>query len=214
MTIPVFLSYGPVPGSQLPGIQYPVVRTPMFKTLVQESVSGKENRAALWTYPRWKWTLSFEHLRDDLTNQFRLLLGFWLACRGPYLPFLFDDVDDDNVTDQPIGVGNGANLNFPLVRVLGGFTEPVLAVNTGIGATVKVNSALQTFGTQWGWLFGPYGPYGIAFTAGNAPAANQPVTATFYYYWPVRFLSDTADYSKFMNKLWELKKVEFESLKS
>lgn len=198
----------------LAGLTYPVVRTPIFKTLTQEAVSGRENRAALWVYPRWKWTLSYDFLRDDANNEFRTLLGFWLARQGAYDSFLFDDVDDDYVADQAIGTGNGSNLNFPLVRTLGGFTEPILAVNTGIGATVKVNGAVQGFNTQWIWLFGNYGPYGIQFTAGNAPANGADITASFSYYWPVRFLADENDFSKFMNRLWDLKKLEFESVKN
>ncbi|HLG86261.1 MAG TPA: DUF2460 domain-containing protein [Alphaproteobacteria bacterium] len=198
----------------LAGLEYPVTRTPVFKTLVQESVSGKENRAALQVYPRWKWSLSFNFLRDDSNNEFRTLLGFFLARQGAYDSFLFDDVDDDGVTDQPVGVGDGSNLNFPLVRTLGGFVEPILAVNTNVVATVKVNGVLQAFTSQWGWLFGAYGPYGIAFTPGNAPGNGASVTATFNYYWPVRFTADDNDFTKFMNKLWEQKKLEFESVKN
>jgi len=197
----------------LVGLAYPVVRTPIFKTLTQEAVSGKENRAALWVYPRWRWTLSFNFLRDDSNNEFRTLLGFWLARQGAYDSFLFDDVDDDNVVDQRIGLGNGSNLSFPLVRSMGGFIEPVQAVNASIVATVKVNGATQAFGTQWGWIFGTWGPYGIQFTPGNAPASGAAVTASFSYYWPVRFLADDVEFSKFMNRLWENRKLEFESVK-
>src|SRR5579871_6203290 len=91
----------------LAGLAYPVTRTPVFKTLVQESVSGKENRAALQLYPRWKWSLSFNFLRDDSNNEFRELLGFFLAQQGAYDSFLFDDVDDDTAVAQSLGVGNG-----------------------------------------------------------------------------------------------------------
>src|ERR1700740_1901259 len=91
----------------LAGLEYPVTRTPIFKTLVQESVSGKENRAALRRYPLWKWSLSFNFLRDDSNNEFRTLLGFYLARQGAYDSFLFDDVDDDSAASPQMRTGAG-----------------------------------------------------------------------------------------------------------
>ncbi len=109
------------------GLEYPVVRTPIFSTLAQASASGMETRAALQLYPRWQWTLSFNFLRDDANNEFRTLLAFFLARQGAFDSFLFDDVDDNAVTGQAIGIGDGSTTVFQLVRSFGGFTEPVLA---------------------------------------------------------------------------------------
>src|SRR5579862_5714186 len=127
----------------LAGLEYPVTRTPIFRTLVQESVSGRENRAALQLYPRWKWNLSFNFLRDDSNNEFRTLLGFYLARQGAYDSFLFDDVDDDSAVAQSLGTGNGSQTNFQLVRTLGGFTEPVLAPN--VVTSVSVGGVAKSF---------------------------------------------------------------------
>jgi uncharacterized protein (TIGR02217 family) len=189
----------------LAGLEYPVVRTPMFKTLVQESSSGKETRAALWSYPRWKWTLSFNFLRDDSNNELRTLLGFVLARLGSFDSFLFDDIDDNRATGQALGAGTGTETAFQLVRTLGGFTEPVLAPN--VVSAVYVEGAALAAGS---WSVDP--ATGI-LTLAAAPSSGAQVTADFTYYWPVRFAADSNDFAKFMNRLWEQKKLEFESLK-
>jgi uncharacterized protein (TIGR02217 family) len=186
----------------LAGLEYPVVRTPIFRTLVQETASGEETRAALRLYPRWQWTLSFNFLRDDANNEFRTLLAFFLARKGSFDTFLFDDIDDDAVTAQPIGHGDGATRGFQLVRSLNGFTEPVLQP---LYVTVYING-VQT--SAWSFT----GPGFITFSA--APASGAAITTDLTYRWPVRFVADQYDFSKFMNRLWEQKKLDLISVKN
>jgi uncharacterized protein (TIGR02217 family) len=188
----------------LAGLEYPVVRTPVWKTLAQTAVSGNENRVGLWTYPRWQWTLSFNFLRDDANNEFRTLAGFFLARQGSYDSFLFNDADDNAVTAQPLGIGNGTQTDFQFVRSFGGFTEPVLSPLSGF-IDIYVNGALTT---SWSLL-----PAGIVQFA-TAPAAAAVITASFAYLWPVRFLADQYDFSKTLNRIWEQKKLDLISLKN
>jgi uncharacterized protein (TIGR02217 family) len=197
----------------LAGLEYPVVRTPIFRTLTQASASGNENRAALQTYPRWQWTLSFNFLRDTGASEFRALVSFFLARQGSFDSFLFDDVDDNSVTAQPIGRGDGHTTLFQLVRTFGGFDEPVLAPNTVTQLTV--GGIAKTRGTDFAvgsWENGTIGSGAISFT--SAPANGADIMADFTYYWPVRFVADQYDFSKFMNRLWEQKKLDLVSLKS
>lgn len=190
----------------LSGLEYPVVRAPVWKTLTQTAVSGNENRAALWTYPRWQWTLSFNFLRDDANNEFRTLCGFFLARQGPYDSFLFADPDDSSVENQPLGIGNGSQTGFQLVRTFGGFTEPIFAPLTTTLFGIYVDGVLQT----GGYSMLPGGV--IEFS--TPPASGAVVTGSFGYYWPVRFVADQYDFAKFMNRLWEQKKLELISLKN
>jgi uncharacterized protein (TIGR02217 family) len=188
----------------LAGLEYPVVRTPIFSTLIQTSAAGFETRARLQLYPRWQWTLSFNFLRDDSNNEFRTLVGFFLARGGSFDSFLFNDVDDNAVTGQPIGVGDGSNKIFQLVRSFGGFTEPVLQP---LFVTVKKNGVTTT-----AWTFAGSGPGQITFA--TAPANGVVITADLTYQWPVRFLANQYDFSKFMDRLWEQKKLDFISVKN
>jgi hypothetical protein len=45
-----------------------------------------------------------------------------------------------------------------------------------------------------------------------APAAGQVVTADFDFWFVCRFTEDKLDFDKFMNQLWELEKLQFQSL--
>jgi uncharacterized protein (TIGR02217 family) len=191
---------------QLAGLEYPVTRTPIGgRTLIQTSVSGLENRVALWSAPRWQWTLSFNFLRDDANDEFRTLLAFFLARQGSYDSFLFEDIDDNAVTGQAIGVGDGVTTAFQLVRSLGGYAEPVLAPN--------VVSAVTVAGEPIGSAYSVNANGGM-LTLAVAPLAGATVAADFTWYWPVRFLADQYDFAKFMNRLWEQKKLDFISLKN
>lgn len=114
----------------LPGLKPTVRRVPRFKTNIDESASGREFRAALMLYPTDRYVLGYEFLRDrNSTDELRTLMGFFRSRRGSFDSFLFDDEDDNAVTGQVFGTGNGATTQFQLVRSLGGFLEPVNDVN-------------------------------------------------------------------------------------
>lgn len=206
MAYPVFPS--------LAGLGWPVVRTRTGKTLVQEATSGKETRVQLWTYPRYKWSLQFDVLRTDAAlAEFQTLMGFVNQVAGQAQPFLYTDPDDQQVTAQNIGTGDGATTQFQLVRILGGFTEPVQAIGPGNG-TLSVNGSALTYGTsagQWHWNndFG----LGGTLTIVTAPAAGAAITWTGSYYWLCRLLSDDAAFSADMQGFYSLKKLEFQQVK-
>ncbi|MDP3124609.1 MAG: DUF2460 domain-containing protein [Thiobacillus sp.] len=113
----------------LPGIKWNVKRTPMWNTLSEESVSGKEASVALMTYPLRKITLAYELLRAGALAELEQLEGFFNARRGKHDTFLYNDPDDNTVTDQSFGTGNGTTPSFALARTRGGFTEPVQSLN-------------------------------------------------------------------------------------
>jgi uncharacterized protein (TIGR02217 family) len=190
----------------LAGLEYPVVWTPVAgRTLIQTSVSGKENRAALWTYPRRQYQLSFNFLRDNASDEFRALVAFVLARQGAYDSFLFDDPDDNAVTGQSLGEAAAGQTAFQLIRSFGGYVEPILAPNAV--------SAVYVNGVTVGSAFS-VNAQGGTVTLFSAPPAGALITADFTYYWPCRFLADQYDFSKFMNRLWEQKKLDFITLKN
>src|SRR5581483_4754796 len=120
----------------LAGLGWTVKRSPLWKTRVQESISGKEVRIADWSFPRWQWQLSYDFLRGDPVNvEFQALAGFFNQRLGMFDSFLYQDADDNNISAQLLGTGDGATTSFQLVRTLGGFVEPILAPNTNSGVT-------------------------------------------------------------------------------
>lgn len=203
----------------LAGLGWSVKRKPVFKTRLQESMSGKRTRIADWSYPRWQWELTFNFLRQGLIggttySEFSTLAGFFNLRQGMFDPFLYLDADDNTIAGQQIGIGDGVTTTFQLVRTFGGYTEPVFAPNPTGGVTnLKVNGVAKTFGTDWGLSeWGDPVPGVVTFLTG-APAATQAITCDLIYYWPVTFSEDTMDFEKFMAALYEAKSVKFESVK-
>lgn len=187
----------------LPGLSFDVKRTPVWKTRLQESVSGKETRQADWSYPRWKWSFPYDLLRDTASQQeLRTLVGFFLQRQGMYDSFLLQDADDYTVTGQPIGTGTGAQTQYQLVRTYGGFVEPMKEPNS-ISA-LKVNGSSAPFTHLGSGL--------VQFN--SAPANGTALTADFTYYFRARFeVDDIGDLAKFADKLWKLGRLELISLK-
>jgi uncharacterized protein (TIGR02217 family) len=193
----------------LPGLGWDIVRTPVWSTNVQSAISGKECRISYWSYPKWKWELTFNILRSSSAyTEFQQLVGFFNARQGQFDTFLFSDPDDNSVTGQTIGTGDGSTKTFQLVRAFGGFVEPVLAPN--------VVSHVYNNGTDsGGWSVSNWGtssPGVITYV--TAPAAGHAITADFSYYWPVRMDADTLAFNLFMTQFYACKKYSFTSVKN
>lgn len=112
----------------LPGRAWPRKRAPVWKTTIKGSTSGREWRSASMLTPRYRYTLQYNFLRSNSTQQFQSLFGFFNARGGSFDDFLFLDPDDHTVTAQPFGVGDGTTTAWQLTRTLGGFAEPVFDV--------------------------------------------------------------------------------------
>ncbi|HTZ79055.1 MAG TPA: DUF2460 domain-containing protein [Stellaceae bacterium] len=190
----------------LAGLGWNVKRTEIWKTRVQEAISGKEVRIADWSFPRHQWELSYDFLRSAPGyGELQSLLGFFDQRQGLFDSFLYGDADDNAVTGQPIGVGDGVTTVFQLVRLYGGFVEPVIAPNQV--SAVYLAGVRQTGGYSVDSASGE-------MTLGTAPGVGVPVTADFTYYFRCRFMADSMDFEKFMSQLWLAKSVKFVSLKS
>jgi uncharacterized protein (TIGR02217 family) len=144
-------------------------------------------------------------------TEFEQLSGLFLACRGQYGEFYYDDPDDDSRTGVTVGTGDGTTTTFQLYYSwgTGPFTPAFYAPVTGINTldAVYINGVAQSPTT--------YGVDStntkIVFT--SAPGAGLPITASFHFYFRCRFLSDTMEYSQFAQNKWENKEVRFESVK-
>lgn len=194
--------------TNLPGLGYDVLRTPQQSTRVLTTRSGREYRAANWTFGRYKYTLTFNVLRTQSQfTEFQTLLGFINQMQGMYGTFAYTDPYDNAVTLQGIGTGDGVTKIFPLVRAFGGYVEPVLNATAITQVQVSGSNVTAYTGIQQG----AYGTDSISFT--SAPASNAPITASFTYSWPCRFLNDENEFNNFASNRWGLKKLEFTTVK-
>jgi uncharacterized protein (TIGR02217 family) len=178
------------------GLAWPVKRKPAFNTKVFSATSGRETRISTTAYPKYDIELSFEYLsRADWAS----LMAFFNLRAGKYDSFLFTDAQDNSITAQSIGTGNGSKTQFQLVRNLGGFTEPVENVNGT--PSIYLDGVLQSSG------------YTISSTGlvtfSSAPGNGVAVTWTGNYYWRVRFDQDTSEFSENMKSFFDLKKLTF-----
>jgi len=188
----------------LPGLSWPLTRTPVWKTGVQPTQSGRELRASFMSYPLYKWSATYDLLRTaSAFTELQTLLAFYNQCAGMYGLFLFTDPDDNVVTTQGFGTGDGVTTQFQLVKGFGGFVEPVGYVvagatvyNAGVSASVTLNSPSN------GWV-----------TFATAPASGHALTWTGSYQYVCRFLADNYDLDRFMTGLYSVKKIEWQSTK-
>ncbi len=195
----------------LPGLKMDSTKTPIWSSLVLTGTSGREQRAAFWSYPRWKFSLAYDLLRSDALGELQTVAGFFNSRQGQYDSFLYADPTDCTATGQAIGLGDGATKVFPLLRSFGGFIEPVAAVNV-LGA-VYLNGVAQSIpgAVTTSDTLG-YG-HANALSFAVAPASGVAISADFSFYFRCRFLADQYDFDRFMNTFWEMKQIEFESVK-
>ena len=190
------------------GLQWDVVKMPTWSTIIQRSASGRELRAALFSFPLWEFHLSFSWLPDrgagvtDLKN----LMGFFNQRNGSFDTFLYKDPTDNNISAQALGAGDGSTTQFQLVRTYGGFAEPIYNPELSSPAPqIFLNGVLQSSG----YSINSTGLITFTSAQGNGVA----VTGTFTFYYRVRFKDDTAEFNNFMYQLWELKQLHFVSVK-
>jgi len=198
----------------LPGITWPVIRSPIWQTRGQQSVSGKKINIADWSFPMWRWELTYNFLRGYTTALFdaeiATMEGFFNTIQGSFDSFLYRDANDNTAVGSTIGTGDSTNKAFQLKRPLGGYVEPITAPtsisNVYVGSTI-ISS------TQWSLSYWASTAPGIVTFSTFAPTTGQAVTADFQYSWPVSFDDDTISFEEFVKKIWNLKKISMTLLK-
>lgn len=187
-----------------PGLTWPVKKSPEFNTTVNTAQGGAESRIANWSAPKWHFELVYEFLRDASTlAELQTLRGFFLARQGQFDSFLFFDQNDNQVSNQLFGVGDGVTTQFQLVRNCDGqYVEPVKGITAAPSITV---AGIATTAFTWSTLGM------ITFAAAPAAGAQLVWSGTFYF--RVRFEMDRADFENFMSGFWEVKSLKLVTAK-
>lgn len=196
----------------LPGVTWPIIKRPVWRTTTQQTVSGKELRTAMMTYPLWQFELPFDLLRQSSTySEIQTLIGFYLQRLGSYDSFLYTDPSDMTVTAQGFGTGNGSTTAFQLVRTLGGFSEPIQSPYGG-GALPGTAPLIYDNGVLVSAANYTISALGVVtFTV--APVTGHALTWTGSFYYRCRFMSDQYGFSQDMTNFWSLDKIDFVSIK-
>jgi uncharacterized protein (TIGR02217 family) len=195
----------------LPGLSWSRHKKPGFNTRIASHVSGREVRVPLMAYPLYEFEAKYG-LTSSATlfaglqaNSLQTLMGFFLQLQGQAGTFLYVDPDDNAITGQFLGDGDGSTRTFQVVRALGGFVEPVSWVTA-------INNVYLNGVAQAGSAYSLAAPNTLAFT--TAPAAGAAITADFSFAFNCRFLEDQMDFEEFMASLWRLDSMKFRSVKS
>jgi uncharacterized protein (TIGR02217 family) len=167
---------------------------PERRTDVVTLGSGREERNTPWAHARRRYDVGGAvSSLDDLHE----LIAFFEARRGRLHGFRFRDFADwrsgapstaPSALDQSIGIGDGAQTAFQLIKAYGDYQRPIrkpvddsvlIAVN-GVALSPSAFAVNYTTGT-------------VAFLA--APAAGHAITAGFAFDTPVRFDTDRLEAS-------------------
>ncbi len=177
--------------------------SPEFSTHIVTSTSGHEFRNSNWADARMRYDVG-PALRSE--EDAAVLINFFRARRGSAVGFRFKDPYDNcssdsaeiSPLDQQIGIGDGLQTRFALVKNYGiknygvknygdEIDEPQRRVITRpITETVIIAIDGEVVN---GWSLGDDAM--IIFE--NAPAENTIITAGFHFDVPVRFANDTLD---------------------
>lgn len=189
-----------------PGQVFLQRKTPVWSTDVKVSVSGKERRRALWSYPVWKFKVSYDVLRDGPSfRDVQRLYAFFNSMQGAAGQFLYYDHSDNRVSEEFFGLGDGATTIFQLTRsiVVGAisYTEPVFALN---GAPSVLVDGVPTDVT-------PLDNGRVQFAVAPASAARLNWSGGYFFH--CRFEADELDVGQQMLGLWEGSSLEFRTVK-
>jgi len=225
----------------LSGLDIDIQRTPIYSTEVQQSSNGLELRAAFWSYPRYKISLSFNFLRSatytkSTQNEWETLVGFFARMAANYDTFYFTMPDDyfvgtlaspTSATSMPIGVGNGSTTAFQLQRTLVPSASLAAAASRSYYPTIGdgyepifvVNNTTPPSIFVNSTLKTVTTDYTINNTTGvltfvTAPTASAIISWTGSYYWNVRLEKEQYDFSRMLNGVWEAKTINLITVKS
>lgn len=196
---------GPVLPS-LAGISFPQKRSLQWSWEDQTALSGKRARYSLFSYPRYSWEVPLNFLRTAAAElEFQDLLAFVSSLQGGVGMFGYTDPNDNAVTNQQFGVGDGSTTAFQLVRTIGGndasFVEPVYLLNGNPQIFINGTAASYTISAT-----------GL-ITFGMAPSNGAALTWTGSYYWPCRFDGDATEFELFVGTIYSNKALKFSSEK-
>jgi uncharacterized protein (TIGR02217 family) len=165
---------------------------PEFSTVIQESVSGQEQRIKVWAKCRAKYDIGYSVLNSaDPVGNYRAVLALFYAHNGRFRPFRFKDWSDYQASDVHFGTGDGSDTTFQISKTYdpsqillgtpGSFTytrdiyllatAPVIK-NNGVTQTPTTNYTISSSGL-------------VTFVA--APTSGHALTWSGEFDIPVRF---------------------------
>lgn len=133
---------------------------PEFATVIQESVSGQEQRIKVWAKCRAKYDIAYSILNsEDPVGNYKAVLALFYAHNGRFRPFRFKDWGDYQASNVWFGEGTGSQKEFQLSKtydpseiLLGEigtyfYTREIYLLATA--PVIRVNGVTQTVTTHY-----------------------------------------------------------------
>ncbi len=175
---------------------------PAFKNIIQEAISGNEQRICQWTKCRCTGDVSYGLNNSSNRNgDFHAILALWRAHFGSFYPFRFRDWSDYTTSNEVFGTGNGSTKDFqlsilydPAYKLLGVsgtllYLRSITLPNDDV--VIKVDGVTQTLTTHYTISSGV-----VSFV--TAPASGKAISWSGTFDVPVRF--DTDQFPTIMNE--------------
>jgi uncharacterized protein (TIGR02217 family) len=90
---------------------------PTFRNVVQEAISGNEQRLAQWTKTKRVGDLSYGlQTSSDPLGDFKAIVAMFLGHFGSLSPFRFRDWSDYQAVNEVFGTGDGTKTQFQLSK--------------------------------------------------------------------------------------------------
>lgn len=164
---------------------------PEFSTEVVELGSGREQRNVNWAYSRERWNVAYGIKTEE---QLDALVQFFYARRGRAYGFRFKNHSDYQAVANEIGVGDGVETDFQLVRVYtdsgGTFTRKISKPVTGTVQVFIDGAEIETDDSVYPWSVDLTTGLVTIGTESGPVDSGVVVTATFDFDIPVRFDTD------------------------
>jgi uncharacterized protein (TIGR02217 family) len=187
------------------GQRFLVQKSPIWKTQVASAASGRERRASFWSAPRWLFKTQYDLLRAGSSlNELAAVIAFFNTQLAQFNHWLYWDHTDNQVTNQPLGIGDGVTTAFQLQRYINGkpsAAEPIYAANGT--PTIYVNGVSKPYAL---------GNYGVV-TLGTAPPVGATVSWSGFFFFLCRFDADQIDPTQDYAQIWSLKDLSWRSIK-
>lgn len=201
---------------ELPGLEWELSKTPIFNTKIMTSVNGRELRASYQAVPKYEISMSFAFLRESKgKNELQQLESFFLERRGAFDSFLFKMPEDSDYSCSYIG--DGSTTSFQLYKQM--HTSMIPLANTAAETIFQVDPTFWNENDQapfWSdsdeELF--WDDTTAIISKDGKITLSKPIDGGIKfevdgtYYYRCRFADDEQQFTNFMHKLWNAKKVD------
>lgn len=170
---------------------------PSWRNVIQEAISGNEQRLGLWTKCRGVGDLSLGlQTSEDPVGDFRAIYAMYVAHRGSLYPWRFRCHYDCTAEDESFGTGDGSETEFQLSVTY----DPGFILLGTPGSLVYVRDITLVVGTpsisvDGTPLVGSPAPFTVSssglVTFTSPPANDKDLTWSGTFDVPVRFDTDT-----------------------